>query len=70
MERDDRRHCFHPVAPTERIADAIASPGSGSTAAGDVRRPVVIENVWIGPNATILKGVHVGLAPSWRLARW
>lgn len=54
---------FHPVAPTERIADAIAcSPlGQGRPRPEIVRRPVVIENdVWIGPNATILKGVHIG----------
>lgn len=54
---------FHPLGPAERIADTIAlSP------AGDKKRrpvfnsePVVIEDeVWIGYNATILKGVHIG----------
>jgi len=59
MERDDRDTDFHPVAPTERIVDATLTLGQGRPA-GDVRRPVVIENVWIGPNATILKGVHIG----------
>jgi acetyltransferase-like isoleucine patch superfamily enzyme len=54
---------FHPIAPAERIADAIAcSPlGRGRPRPPIVRRPVVIEDdVWIGPNATILKGVHIG----------
>ncbi|MBN2505248.1 MAG: acetyltransferase [Verrucomicrobia bacterium] len=54
---------FHPVAPAERIADAIAcSPlGRGRPRPAVLRRPVVIEdNVWIGPNATLLKGVRVG----------
>ncbi len=54
---------FHPLGPAARVADSIAlSP------AGDRRqrppmdvRPVVIEDdVWIGWNATILKGVRVG----------
>jgi len=54
---------FHPIAPAERIADAIAcSPlGNGRTRPTVARRPVIIEdNVWIGPNATILKGVRIG----------
>jgi len=54
---------FHPIAPAERIADAIAcSPlGKGLLRPEIIRRPVVIEDdVWIGPNATILKGVHIG----------
>lgn len=54
---------FHPIAPAERVADAIAcSPlGKGRPRPEIVRRPVVIEDdVWIGPNATILKGVHIG----------
>jgi acetyltransferase-like isoleucine patch superfamily enzyme len=54
---------FHPIAPAERIADAIAcSPlGKGRARPPVVRRPVVIEDdVWIGPNATILKGVRIG----------
>jgi acetyltransferase-like isoleucine patch superfamily enzyme len=54
---------FHPVAPAERIADAIAcSPlGQGRQRPEILRRPVVIEDdVWVGPNATILKGVRVG----------
>jgi acetyltransferase-like isoleucine patch superfamily enzyme len=54
---------FHPVAPAERIADAIAcSPiGKGRPRPPIVKLPVVIEdNVWIGPNACVLKGVRIG----------
>lgn len=53
---------FHPIAPAERIADALAcSPlGHARSRPAIVRMPVVIEDdVWIGPNATILKGVCV-----------
>src|SRR5439155_26040612 len=58
---------FHPLAPAERIADAIAcSPlGEGRPRPEIPCRPVMIEDdVWIGPNATILKGVRVGTG-SW-----
>lgn len=54
---------FHPIAPAERIADAIAcSPlGQGRRRPPIPRLPVVIEDdVWVGPNATILKGVRIG----------
>lgn len=54
---------FHPLAPAERIADAIAcSPlGKGRPRPIVERRPVIIEDdVWIGPNSTILKGVRLG----------
>ena len=54
---------FHPVDPAERIADAIAcSPlGKGRPRPAISKRPVIIEDhVWIGPNATILKGVRIG----------
>ena len=54
---------FHPLAPALRIADAIAcSPlGQGHPRPPIAQRPVVIDDdVWIGPNATILKGVHIG----------
>lgn len=54
---------FHPIGPAERIADALAcSPlGAGRARPAVVRKPVVIEDdVWIGPNATILKGVRIG----------
>lgn len=54
---------FHPLAPAERIADAIACStlGEGRLRPKIARKPVIIEDaVWIGPGATILKGVHVG----------
>jgi acetyltransferase-like isoleucine patch superfamily enzyme len=54
---------FHPIAPAERIADAIAcSPlGKGRPRPVVERSPVVIEDdVWIGPSVTILKGVRIG----------
>ncbi|NMG05379.1 acyltransferase [Brasilonema sp. UFV-L1] len=54
---------FHPIAPAERIADAIAcSPlGKGRPRPPVMRQPVTIEdNVWVGPNVTILKGVRIG----------
>ena len=54
---------FHPIAPAERIADAIACRRSARAARGRRFRcaTVVIEDdVWIGPNATILKGVRIG----------
>jgi acetyltransferase-like isoleucine patch superfamily enzyme len=58
---------FHPLAPAERVADAIAcSPlGRNRPRPPLVRAPVVIEDdVWIGPNATVLKGVRIG-AGAW-----
>lgn len=54
---------FHPIAPAARIADTVAlSPVGDRTRRPKVEtRPVVIEDdVWIGFNATILKGVRVG----------
>jgi acetyltransferase-like isoleucine patch superfamily enzyme len=54
---------FHPIAPALRIADALAcSPlGTGHRRPPIPRREVVVEDdVWIGPNATILKGVRIG----------
>jgi len=54
---------FHPIDPAARIADAIAiSP----LAQGRARPPIatapvrIDDDVWIGPNVTILKGVHIG----------
>ena len=54
---------FHPLDPAQRILDAIAiSPvpgGQKRPTAGTA--PVHIEDdVWIGPNVTILKGVRIG----------
>jgi acetyltransferase-like isoleucine patch superfamily enzyme len=54
---------FHPLAPAERVADAIAcSPlGAGRPRPLIAKKAVVIgDDVWIGPNATILKGVQLG----------
>jgi len=58
---------FHPLSPAERIADAFAcSPLSQGRPRPEIaKKPVVIEDdVWIGPNATILKGVRIG-AGAW-----
>jgi acetyltransferase-like isoleucine patch superfamily enzyme len=54
---------FHPIAPAERMADAIAcSPASKGMArpAISVAAVVIEDGVWIGPNATLLKGVRIG----------
>jgi len=54
---------FHPIEPAERIADAIACStlSDGRSRPEIKRKPVIIEDaVWIGPGATILKGVRVG----------
>ena len=54
---------FHPIAPAERIRDSLAcSPLGKHLPRPEIpRRPVVIGNdVWIGPNATVLKGVTIG----------
>src|ERR1041385_6812514 len=54
---------FHPLGPAERVLDAIAcSPlGKGRPRPEIVRQTVVVEDdVWIGPSATILKGVTIG----------
>ena len=54
---------FHPLGPAARVADSIAlSPiGDRKRRPAIETRPVVIEDdVWIGYNATILKGVRIG----------
>lgn len=54
---------FHPIAPALRIQDARAlSPlATGQSRPAVERQRVVVEDdVWIGPNATILKGVTIG----------
>jgi len=54
---------FHPVSPAERIADTIALSPAGNKAFRPqfISEPVIIEDdVWIGFNATILKGVTLG----------
>ena len=54
---------FHPLAPAERIADAIAcSPlGHVRPRPAVAMKPVIIEDgACLGPNVTLLKGVRVG----------
>jgi acetyltransferase-like isoleucine patch superfamily enzyme len=54
---------FHPIEPAARMLDAIAvSPLARGRARPRIpTAPVIIEDdVWIGPNVTILKGVRVG----------
>ena len=54
---------FHPVDPALRVADAVAcsNVGGGRPRPAIPNRPVVIEDdVYVGPMATILKGVTVG----------
>ena len=54
---------FHPLDPALRIVDAVAcSPrGKGLPRPVIAQRPVHIgSDVWIGPGATILKGVTIG----------
>jgi acetyltransferase-like isoleucine patch superfamily enzyme len=54
---------FHPIAPAERISDAIAlSPlAEGRVRPKALCQPVFIgDNVFIGPACTILKGVTIG----------
>jgi acetyltransferase-like isoleucine patch superfamily enzyme len=54
---------FHPIDPAARLADTIAiSPlGDHNNRPAVKAKPVTIgDDVWIGYNATILKGVKVG----------
>lgn len=54
---------FHPITPADRMADTIAlSPvGDKNYRPKFISLPVIIEDeVWIGFNATILKGVKIG----------
>ena len=54
---------FHPVAPAARLGDTIALSPLGNRRKRPAIKtdPVIIEDdVWIGFNATILKGVHIG----------
>lgn len=54
---------FHPIAPAIRLADTIAlsTIGNRSLRPKVKTLPVTIKNdVWIGFNATILKGVTIG----------
>lgn len=54
---------FHPIDPLDRIADTVALSlaGDRSHRPPYAVLPVVIgDNVWIGFNATVLKGVTIG----------
>jgi acetyltransferase-like isoleucine patch superfamily enzyme len=54
---------FHPIAPAERMADTIAlSPAGDKTNRPSFNSESVIieDGVWIGFNATVLKGVRIG----------
>jgi acetyltransferase-like isoleucine patch superfamily enzyme len=54
---------FHPLTPAARVADSIAlSPIGNRDFRPEVKAlPVFVEDeVWIGYNATILKGVRIG----------
>ncbi|RYZ29321.1 MAG: acyltransferase [Chitinophagaceae bacterium] len=54
---------FHPISPAARLADTIAlSPiGNYDKRPRISSKPVVVEDdVWIGFNATLLKGIRVG----------
>lgn len=54
---------FHPLDPAERLRDtiAISTVGDKSRRPHFESSPVIIEDdVWIGFNATILKGVTIG----------
>ncbi|GAA4452691.1 hypothetical protein GCM10023189_16510 [Nibrella saemangeumensis] len=54
---------FHPLDPAARIADTLAISTVGNKALRPVfdSAPVIVEDeVWIGFNATILKGVTIG----------
>jgi acetyltransferase-like isoleucine patch superfamily enzyme len=54
---------FHPISPALRIADAMACSPLGAKRERPLlaAKPVFIEDdVWIGPSATILKGVRIG----------
>lgn len=54
---------FHPIAPAARLADTLAtSPlGNHEHRPRVASKPIVIEDgVWIGFNATVMKGVRIG----------
>jgi acetyltransferase-like isoleucine patch superfamily enzyme len=54
---------FHPIAPAARLADTLAtSPlGNHQHRPKVASKPIIIENgVWIGFNATVMKGVRIG----------
>jgi len=55
---------FHPLTPASRLLDTIAVSPVGRRSHRPLieARPVEIEDdVWIGYNAAVLKGVHIGI---------
>jgi acetyltransferase-like isoleucine patch superfamily enzyme len=64
---------FHPMDPAARLADTIALSPIGNSKNRPVitSKPVIIEDdVWIGFNATILKGYVLEKAQSFNRAHW
>jgi acetyltransferase-like isoleucine patch superfamily enzyme len=54
---------FHPIGPAARLADTIVVSPAGDRrqrSTFDIRPVVIEDDVWIGYNASILKGVHIG----------
>ncbi len=55
---------FHPLAPAARIVDAQALapffPNKPPRPKLETQPVIIGDNVWIGMNAVILKGVHIG----------
>jgi len=54
---------FHPLTPAARLADTVALSPVGDRRhrpAIDCRPVIIDDDVWIGYNATILKGVRIG----------
>ncbi len=54
---------FHPIAPAARLADTVALSPVGNRRnrpTVEARHVIIEDDVWIGYNATILKGVRVG----------
>ncbi|HVK96505.1 MAG TPA: DapH/DapD/GlmU-related protein, partial [Flavisolibacter sp.] len=54
---------FHPINPSDRIADTVALSPVGDKKYRPLfsSKPVIIEDeVWIGFNAAIMKGVRIG----------
>src|SRR5258708_13536245 len=54
---------IRPLQPAERIADAVAcSPLGKGRPRPEIPKPSVEieDDVWIGPNVTVLKGVRIG----------
>ena len=58
---------FHPLEPAARIQDAIACSPLGKAKKRpplEAKSIIIEDDVWIGPNSTVLKGVRIG-AGAW-----